>query len=159
MVMSICGCIWTPPDCNSRLDQDRWSQLLTYIRLRNAAGRRLRREPRRVFARFHLKAPMRLAHAMPVHASGSGSDGVTPFRHLLPFAAIAGVGPPFLIRRFASGRLQRQRGLVSCVAREHSPHDPRILVGKCNGRDIGMPPLPHLAEPEASRILLAASPA
>jgi hypothetical protein len=60
------GCIWTPPDCNSRLDQDRWSQLLTYIRLRDAAGQRLRREPRWVFARFHLKAPMTLErHAGP----------------------------------------------------------------------------------------------
>src|ERR1700733_13250910 len=82
-----------------------------------------------------------------------------PFRHLLPFAAIAGVGPPFLIRRFASRRLHRQRGLVSCGAGEHSPHDPRVLVGESNGRDIGMPPLPNLAEPEASWILLAASPA
>ncbi len=69
--------IWTPPVCNSRLDQDRWSQLLTYIRLRDAAGQRLCREPRWVFARFHLKAPMTLANAMPVHTSGSGSDGVT----------------------------------------------------------------------------------
>ncbi|NRP75494.1 hypothetical protein ILFOPFJJ_06417 [Ensifer psoraleae] len=68
--------IWTPPDCNGRLDQDRWSQLLTYIRLRDAAGQRLRREPR-WGARFHLKAPMTLANAMPVHTSGSGSDGVT----------------------------------------------------------------------------------
>jgi DNA-binding protein HU-beta len=62
----MCGRIWTPPDCNSRLDWDRWSQLLTYIRLRDAAGQRLRREPRWVFARFHLKAPMTLErHAGP----------------------------------------------------------------------------------------------
>ena len=46
----MCGCIWTPPNCNSRLDQDRWSQLPMYIRLRDAAGQRLRREPRWVFA-------------------------------------------------------------------------------------------------------------
>ncbi len=38
--------IWTPPDCNDRLDQDRRPQLLTYIRLLDAAGQRLRREPR-----------------------------------------------------------------------------------------------------------------
>jgi hypothetical protein len=63
---TLCGRIWTPPDCNSRLDWDRWSQLLTYIRLRDAAGQRLRREPRWVFARFHLKAPMTLErHAGP----------------------------------------------------------------------------------------------
>jgi len=60
--------------------------------------------------------------------------------------------------RFASGRLHRPRGLVSCVAREYSLHDPRILVGKRNGRDVGVPPLPHFAEPEASRILLAGQP-
>src|ERR1700691_3996981 len=59
---NMCGCIWTPPDCNSRLDCDRWSQLLTYIRLHDAAGQRLRREPRWVFARFHLKAPTTLEH-------------------------------------------------------------------------------------------------
>ena len=73
----MCGCIWTPPDRNSRLDWDRWSQLLTYIRLRDAAGQRLRREPRWVFARFHLNGPKTSAEAVPVHTSGSGSDGVT----------------------------------------------------------------------------------
>jgi hypothetical protein len=55
IVMETCGRIWTPPDCNSRLDLDQWSQLLTYIRLREAAGQRLRREPRWVFTRFRLK--------------------------------------------------------------------------------------------------------
>lgn len=151
----VCG---PRPIATGWLDQDRWSQLLTYIRLGNAAGQRLRREPRWVFARFHLKAPVTLADAMPVHTSGSGSDGVT----VSPSPAICcncRVGPPFLIRRFASGRLHRQRGLVSCVAREHGPHDPRILVGERNGRDVGMPPLPHLAEPEAARIVLSAGPA
>jgi hypothetical protein len=63
----MCGCIWTPPDCNSRLDCDRWSQLLTYIRLHDAAGQRLRREPRWVFARFHLKAPTTLEHHAGPH--------------------------------------------------------------------------------------------
>ncbi|PSM16275.1 hypothetical protein C7T96_20735 [Nitratireductor sp. StC3] len=29
------------------------------------------------FRRFHLKAPMTLVNAMPVHTSGSGSDGVS----------------------------------------------------------------------------------
>lgn len=45
--------------------------------------------------------------------------------------------------------------LVECAAREHGPHDPRILVGERDSSDIGMPPLPQLTEPEASRILLA----
>src|SRR6202167_5919440 len=64
---TLCGRIWTPPDCNSRLDCDRWSQLLTYIRLHDAAGQRLRREPRWVFARFHLKAPTTLEHHAGPH--------------------------------------------------------------------------------------------
>jgi len=33
----VCGCIWTPPDCNSFDGSGSWSQLLTYIRLHNAA--------------------------------------------------------------------------------------------------------------------------
>jgi hypothetical protein len=33
------------PIATGWLDQDRWSQLLTYIRLRDVAGQRLRREP------------------------------------------------------------------------------------------------------------------
>ena len=65
------------PIATGWLDQDHWSQLLTYIRLPDAAEQRLRREPRWVFARFHLTASETLAEAMPVHTSGSGSDGVT----------------------------------------------------------------------------------
>lgn len=58
--------IWTRPIATAGLIWDRWSQLLTYIRLRDAAGQHLRREPRWVFARFHLKAPMTLErHAGP----------------------------------------------------------------------------------------------
>lgn len=34
---SMYGCIWTPPDCNSFDCSGSWSQLLTYIRLHNAA--------------------------------------------------------------------------------------------------------------------------
>ncbi len=45
------------PIATGRLEQDRWSQLLTYIRLPDAAGQRLRREPRWIFARFHLIGP------------------------------------------------------------------------------------------------------
>lgn len=111
-----------------------------------------------VFARFHLNGPETSAQAVPVHTSGSGSDGVT----VSPSPAICcncRVRPPFLDCRFASGRLHRQRRLISCVACEHSPHDPRILVGKSHGRDIGMAPLPNFAEPEASRMPLASGPA
>src|SRR5215471_13183399 len=44
-----------------------------------------RREPRWIFARFHLNGAKALAEAMPVQTSGSGSDGGDPFRHLSPF--------------------------------------------------------------------------
>jgi hypothetical protein len=37
----------------------------------------LRREPRWVFARFHLSGSKTSAEALPVHTPGSGSDGVT----------------------------------------------------------------------------------
>src|SRR6266436_3615973 len=36
-----------------------------------------RREPRWIFARFHLNVAKALAEAMPVQTPGSGSDGVT----------------------------------------------------------------------------------
>lgn len=45
------------PIATGRLDQDCRSQLLTYIRLPDAAGQRRRREPRWIFARFHLFGP------------------------------------------------------------------------------------------------------
>jgi hypothetical protein len=65
------------PIATDRLSWFRRSQLLTYIRLFEAAGQRLRREPRWVFARFHLNGPKTSAEAVPVHTSGLGSDGVT----------------------------------------------------------------------------------
>ena len=72
------GRIWAPPDCNKF--GKRWrSQLLTYIQasLCGVSDRRRRREPRWIFARFHLNVAKALAGAMPVQTSGSGSDGVT----------------------------------------------------------------------------------
>src|SRR5271163_2184833 len=41
------------------------------------SDRRRRREPRWIFARFHLNVAEALAEAMPVQTPGSGSDGVT----------------------------------------------------------------------------------
>lgn len=149
----MCGCIWTAPDCNDRLDWDRRPQLLTYIRLLDAAGQRLRREPRwfspasTSTAPRHRRKPCRSTHQVGKRRG----DRFAISCHLLQLP----VRPPFLDCRFASGRLHRKRRLISRVACEHSPHDPRVLVGKSHGRDIGMAPLPHLAEPEASRILLA----
>jgi hypothetical protein len=44
-----------------------------------------RREPRWIFARFHLNGAKALAEAMPVQTPGSGSYGGDPFRHRPPF--------------------------------------------------------------------------
>jgi hypothetical protein len=44
-----------------------------------------RREPRWIFARFHLNGAKALAEAMPVQTPGSGSDGGDPSRHRPPF--------------------------------------------------------------------------
>jgi hypothetical protein len=44
-----------------------------------------RREPRWIFARFHLSGAKALAEAVPVQTPGSGSDGGDPFRHRPPF--------------------------------------------------------------------------
>ena len=149
------GCIWTPPDCNSRLDQDRWSQLLTYIRLRDAAGQRLRREPRWVFARFHLNGSQTSAEAVPVHTSGSGSDGVT-VSPSLAFCCNYRGGTSFSFTE-PSGHFHRPFRVISGIAREHRPDDSRVLVSKCHRRNICMSPLPQFSEPKASWILLAAS--
>ena len=79
------GRIWTPPDCNRFLaSYGSRSQLLTYIRLRYAVIDH-RREPRWIFARFHLNGAKALAEAMPVQTPGSGSYGGDPFRHRPPF--------------------------------------------------------------------------
>ena len=48
-----------------------------------------RREPRWIFARFHLNDAKALAEAMPVQTPGSGSDGGDPLRVVL-------AGPPGL---------------------------------------------------------------
>ena len=55
----------------------RRSQLLTYIRLLDAAGEFAAASPRWIFACFHLNGAQTLAYAMPVHTPGSGSNGVT----------------------------------------------------------------------------------
>ena len=53
------------------------SQVLTYIRLLDAASELVAAEPRWIFACFHLNGAQTLADAMPVHTPGSGSNGVT----------------------------------------------------------------------------------
>jgi hypothetical protein len=49
-----------------------------------------RREPRWIFARFHLSGARALAEAMPVQTTGSGSDGGDPFRIFRHSIAIVG---------------------------------------------------------------------
>ena len=96
---------------------------------------------------------------MSVHTSGSRSDGGDRFTISCHFVAIAGVRPPSLLVHmlFRSGRSCRESGFVISITGEHRPDDPSVLVGKRDGHDIRMPPLPHLAEPEAPWILLATS--
>ena len=109
------------------------------------------------FARFHLIGPETLAEAMPVHTPGSGSDGMTVSSSpaiLLQLPGETSFCYSFVCR-FTSSCFHRRCVLVECAAREHGPHDPRILVGERDSRDIGMPPLPQLPKPEASGILLA----
>ena len=72
---SLCGRIWTPPDCNDLLGLGLASRLLTYIRLSEAARYARRRKPRWVSARLVLNAPETSAVAVPVHTSGSRGDG------------------------------------------------------------------------------------
>ena len=74
----MCGRIWTPPDCNGvRHDEDQGPQLLTYIRLPDAAY--VDAASLDGFSPAHLNGAKILAEAMPVHTPGSGSDGVTAF--------------------------------------------------------------------------------
>src|SRR5215472_927186 len=75
---SMCGRIWTPPDCNGvRHVEDQGPQLLTYIRLPDAAY--VDAASLDGFSPAHLNGAKILAEAMPVHTPGSGSDGVTAF--------------------------------------------------------------------------------
>ena len=53
-----------------------------------------------------------------------------------------------------SGRAGRKLDVISAVAGEQAPGDARVLVGERPGDDVGMSPLPHLAKPQASWILL-----
>ena len=94
---------------------------------------------------------------MPVHTPGSGSDGMTVSSSpaiLLQLPGETSFCYSFVCR-LTSSCFHRWCVLVECAAREHGPHDPRILVGERDSRDIGMPPLPQLPKPEASGILLA----
>src|SRR5579872_5637440 len=136
---AMCGRIWTPI-ATDRLSWFRRSQLLTYIRLFEAAGQRLRREPRWVFARFHLNGPKTSDKTVPVHTSGSGSDGVT-----------VSPSPAFLLQLLRwdlllllrpSGRFHRQFRFIRGIASEHRPDDSRVLVGKRHCRNICMSPAP-----------------
>lgn len=83
------------PIATGWLDQDRRSELLTYIWLRDAAKQGFGHEPRWVFARFHLNGPATLADTMPVHTPGSGSDGGDRFTISCHLLQLLGVRPPY----------------------------------------------------------------
>lgn len=105
-------------------------------------------------APFRLNGLQTSAEAVPVHTPGSGSDGVT----VSPSPAICcncRDGTSYSLSTGPSSCFHRQVRLIGSITREHRPDDPRILVGERDSRNIGMPPLPQLAEPGASRILFA----
>ena len=102
-----------------------------------------RREPRWIFARFHLNDAKALAEAMPVQTPGSGSDGGDPFRHRRHSIAI--VGEALSRRILLSDCANRKTGIIDAVAGEQAPGDPRILVGERDGDNVGVSPLPHPA--------------
>ena len=105
-----------------------------------------RREPRWIFARFHLNDAKALAEAMPVQTPGSGSDGGDPFRHLPPFDCNCWVRPiDSFARDLLSGCANRKTGVIDAVAGKQAPGDPRILVGERDGDNVGVSPLPHPA--------------
>jgi hypothetical protein len=83
---------------------------------------------------------------------GDSAESSPKFSRHAPAAQLTRLLPSC---RMTSGGLCRSFGLVDFVVSEHSPDDPRILVGERNRNDIGMPPLPRLAEPEASWVLFA----
>ena len=79
------------------------------------------------------------SHAGPHTRFGKRRGG--RFLHLLPIVAI-GFGETFsaLLMIGPSGRSDCQSGVVGFVARKQGPGDPCILVGKRDGRDVGMSP-------------------
>src|ERR1700693_4864463 len=101
-----------------------------------------RREPRWIFARFHLNGAKALAEAMPVQTPGSGSDGVT----VSPSSANRCNCQVRLIDPFIwdllSGCANRKTGVIDAVAGEQAPGDARILVGKRDGDDVRVSSLP-----------------
>ncbi len=82
----MCGCIWTPPDCNGLF----WSGF--EIAIADVYPASLgglidhRREPRWISACFPLIAPKALVLTLPIHTSGSRSNGRDPFPSLADVA-------------------------------------------------------------------------
>ena len=72
--------------------------------------------------------------------------------------SIAIVGEALSRRILLSGWANRKTGVIDAVAGEQAPGDPRILVGERDGDNVGVSPLPHPAEPQASWILLVSNP-
>jgi hypothetical protein len=62
------------------------------------------------------------------------------------------------LRILLSGCTNRKTCVINAIAGEQAPGDPRILVSERDGDDVGVSPLPHLAEPQAPWILLLSNP-
>src|ERR1700750_2197555 len=87
--------------------------------------------------------------AVPVHTSGSGSDGVT-VSPSLAFLLQLLRWDLLSFTACASGRFHRQLRLISGIAREHRPDDSRVFVGKGLRSNIWMSSVPQFSEPKAS---------
>ena len=80
---------WTPPDCNI-LGSGSAVTIADVYPASESGPMSPRREPRWISARLLLNAPETSAFAVPVHTSGSRSDGIDPFLHSCQVAAMFG---------------------------------------------------------------------
>ena len=122
------------------------SQLLTYIRLPDRRERSSS-SPRATMD-FRALPPQRRqgigrSHAGPDTRFGKRrSDRFAIFYQSLQ---LLGETDRSFHLGLLSGCANRKTGVIGAVAGEQAPSDARILVGECDGDDVGVSPLPHLA--------------
>ena len=84
----MCGRIWTPPDCNTLIGPGLAITIADVYPASMCGPIHRRREPRWISARLSLNGSKTSAFAVPVHTSGSRSDGSDPFTISCQFAAM-----------------------------------------------------------------------
>ena len=78
----LCGCIWTPPDCNGLFGSGSAVAIADVYPASSGGLTDQRREPRWISACFYLIAPKASVLTLPIHTSGSRSNGRDPFPSL-----------------------------------------------------------------------------